>query len=142
MEARSKSRTYGNNTVAVIDTVTNAVIATISISVEPFGVAVTPDGSKVYVGNYGGYDYNGATSTVSVISTATNTVIASVSVGSNPFDVAVTPDGSKVYVANYSNGSCSTQCNTVSVIATASNTVIGINTRRHRALRRGGDPGW
>src|SRR5260370_42277215 len=39
------------NTVSVIDTTTNAVIATIPVGLLPFGVAVTPDGSKVYVTN-------------------------------------------------------------------------------------------
>ncbi len=43
----------------------------------PFGVAVTPDGSKVYVANDG-------SSTVSVIATATNTVTATIPVGSSP----------------------------------------------------------
>jgi YVTN family beta-propeller protein len=75
-----------------------------------------PDGSKVYVANFGD-------STVSVIATATNTVIGSpILVGGNirsvPVGLAVTPDGSKVYVANSGDS-------TVSVIATASDTVIG-----------------
>jgi YVTN family beta-propeller protein len=75
-------------------------------------VAVTPDGSKVYVTNQG-------SNTVSVIATATNTVVGSpITVGTNPEGVAVTPDGSKVYVANHGS-------NTVSVIATATNTVVG-----------------
>ena len=57
-------------------------------------MAVTPDGSKVYVAN-------DADDTVSVIATATNTVIGSpITVGIFPFGVAVTPDGSKVYVVN------------------------------------------
>jgi YVTN family beta-propeller protein len=75
-------------------------------------VAVTPDGSKVYVANFG-------SNTVSVIATATDTVIGSpIAVGARPEGVAVTPDGSKVYVANALS-------NTVSVIATATNTVTG-----------------
>jgi YVTN family beta-propeller protein len=57
----------------------------------PFGVAVTPDGSKVYVTNL-------LSNTVSVIATATNTVSATIAVGDHPEGVAVTPDGSKVYV--------------------------------------------
>ena len=75
-------------------------------------VAVTPDGSKVYVP-----DGNGGT-TVSVIATATNTVIATIPVGNNPFGVAVTSDSSRAYVAI--NG-----LNIVSVIDTATNTVVG-----------------
>jgi YVTN family beta-propeller protein len=38
-----------SNTVSVIDTATDTVIATIPVSLHPFGVAVSPDGSKVYV---------------------------------------------------------------------------------------------
>jgi YVTN family beta-propeller protein len=88
------------------------VTATIPIGGGPavFGVAVAPDGSKVYVAND---DAN----TVSVIATATNTVSATIPVGSGPDGVAVTPDGSKVYVANANS-------NNVSVIATTTNMVI------------------
>ena len=76
----------------------------------PFGVAVHPDGSRVYVANW-------LSQTVSVIDTATNTVVKTVAVGDNPVGVAVHPDGSRVYVANeYSH--------TVSVIDTATNTVV------------------
>jgi YVTN family beta-propeller protein len=49
----------GDNTVSVIDTATDTVTDTISVSshpgvtviARPFGVAVTPDGSKVYIAN-------------------------------------------------------------------------------------------
>ena len=58
-------------------------------------MAVTPDGSKVYVAN-------AFSSTVSVIATATNTVTATIPVG-DPAGMAVTPDGSKVYVTNNSD---------------------------------------
>jgi YVTN family beta-propeller protein len=97
--------------VSVISTATNTVTATIPVGLNPYGVAVTPDGSKVYVANAGEH-------TVSVISTATNTVIATVPVGNEPHGIAVTPDGSKVFVANYRDS-------TVSVISTATNTVTG-----------------
>jgi YVTN family beta-propeller protein len=100
-----------DGTVSVIATASNTVTATIPVGTQPYGTAVTPDGSKVYVANMGA-------NTVSVIATATNTVIATIPGFSEPFGVAVTPDGSKVYVSNFFS-------NTVSVIATASNTVIG-----------------
>jgi YVTN family beta-propeller protein len=75
-----------SNTVSVIDTATNTVIATIPVGTTPQGVAVTPDGSKVYVANS---DSN----TVSVIDTATNTVSATTPVGSYPvaFGVFIHP---------------------------------------------------
>ena len=53
------------------------------------GVAVTPNGSKVYVANNGD-------DTVSVISTATDTVTTIIPVGVEPTGLAVTPDGNKV----------------------------------------------
>jgi YVTN family beta-propeller protein len=75
----------------------------------PLGVAVTPDGTKVYVANRG-------SGTVSAIATATNAVVATIPVGGNPYGIAVTPDGTNVYV---------TTGNTVSVIDTATNNVVG-----------------
>src|SRR5215470_12722521 len=96
-----------SNTVSVIDTATDMVIATIPVGLSPFGVAVSPDGTKVYATSS---DVN----TVSVIDTATNIVIATIPGGIFPFGVAVTPDGSKVYVTN----SLYPGVNTVSVIDT------------------------
>jgi DNA-binding beta-propeller fold protein YncE len=55
--------------VPVIDTATNQVTATIPVNSFPFGVAVSPDGSKVCVTLF-------YPSEVSVIDTATNTAIA------------------------------------------------------------------
>jgi YVTN family beta-propeller protein len=56
------------------------VIATVPVGASPFGVAVTPDGRKVYV-------VNEVSDTVSVISTATNMVTATIA-ASNPAPVA------------------------------------------------------
>src|SRR5262245_28478983 len=73
-------------TVSVIDTATNAVVGSpIPVGNFPLGVAVMPDGSKVYVTNLGD-------NTVSVIAAAANTV-STIPVGFNPVGVAVTPDG-------------------------------------------------
>jgi YVTN family beta-propeller protein len=94
-------------TVSVINTANNKVIATIPVGDGTFGVAVSPDGSRVYVTN------NDA-ETVSVIDTATNTVIATITGAGNSIGVAVSPDGRKVYIAN-------TGIQSVSVIDTATN---------------------
>ena len=100
-------------TVSVIDTRTNRLVGSpIAVGERVVGVAVTPDGKKVYV-------TNAASNTVSVIAAASNSVIgAPIPVGDSPWGVAVTPDGKRVYVAN--NGSDS-----VSVIATATDRVVG-----------------
>jgi len=98
----------GDITVSVINIATNNVMATIPVGSGPFGVSVSPDGSKVYVANFDG--------TVSVINTATNNVSATITVGTNPEGISVSPDGTKVYVANAGT-------NTVSVINITTNTV-------------------
>ena len=59
----------------------------------PVGVAVTPNGSYVYVTNY-------HSDTVSVVQTSDNTVVDIISVGDFPRGVAVIPNGRYVYVAN------------------------------------------
>src|SRR5215472_3412943 len=62
---------FDPNTVSVIDTATNTVVATIPAN-KPAGVAVSRDGSRVYV--VGGDSPPGGN--VSVIDASTNTVIA------------------------------------------------------------------
>ena len=96
--------------VRVIDTTTNTLISSVSVGVNPSGVAVSPDGTRVYVANR-------SSNTVSVIDAANNAVVATVPVGSTPLGVAVNPSGTRVYVTN--NGS-----RTVSAIDTATNAVI------------------
>ncbi len=112
--AQAQTRAYvtdiSSNTVSVIDTATNTVVATIPVGVNPFGVAITPDGTRAYVTDV-------SSNTVSVIDTATNTVVATIPVGVIPRGVAITPDGTRAYATN--EGS-----NTVSVIDTATNTVV------------------
>ena len=78
----------------------------------PFGVAVSPTGTRVYVANHG-------SNNVSVIDTATRTVVGSpIPVGTGPIGLAVSPTGTWVYVANSGSGD-------ISVIDATTNTVIG-----------------
>jgi YVTN family beta-propeller protein len=99
-----------NGTLSVIEIATNTTVATILNLDDPFGVAVTPDGKRLYVGNTLG--------NMSVIDTGTNTVVATVNL-SGAQAVAAAPDGKHVYA---------TLGNTVSVIATATNTVVATVT--------------
>lgn len=110
----------GSNSVSVIDTATNSVVATVSVGTYPYGVAISPDGKYVYVANACGAGASCSGSpqgTVSVIDAATDAVTATITVGQDPVGVAVSPDGGRVYVSN--SGS-----NTVSVIDAATDTVI------------------
>ena len=100
---------YENN-VSVIQTSDNTVVDTIAVGTYPYGLAVSPGGSRVYVANLG-------SNTVSVIQTLDNTVVATVPVGDGPISVAVSPDGSRLYVTNQNSG-------TVSVLQTSDNTVV------------------
>lgn len=102
--------------VYVIDTSTNKVIGTVSVGSVPTGIAVSRDGTNVYVVAFGN------PGTLSVIDTASNEVTATVNVGMQPYGVAVTPDKTKVYVTNMGVWP-SNPSNTVSVIDTATNTV-------------------
>ena len=105
-----------DSTVSVIDTATKTVKTgtgyPISVGSDPYGVAVTPNGNKVYVVNNSG----GGAGTVSVIDTGAHTVSTTVNVGTDAIGVAVTPDSTKAYVTNFHD-------NTVSVIDTSHDTV-------------------
>jgi len=74
-----------------------AGIQGIQVGICPTGIAITPDGSRVYVSNEGEPP---APSHVSVINTVTNTVVAEVRVGVIPTSIAITPDGTRAYVVN------------------------------------------
>ena len=99
-----------SNTVSVIDTASNTVVATVPVGTDPWGVAVNPTGTRAYVANAN-------SNTVSVIDTASNSVVATVPVDTYPVGVSVNPAGSRAYVANYWSDS-------VSVIDTVSNSVV------------------
>jgi YVTN family beta-propeller protein len=102
----------------VIDTAINAVVATVPVGGFPRQVAITPDGTRVYVTIRSGI--NGR---VSVIATATNTEVATVPMEreNHPWGVAITPDGTHAYVVN---GVGTGGLGNVSVIDTATNIVV------------------
>jgi YVTN family beta-propeller protein len=82
--------------VAVIDTSTNTLTATIAVGILPTGLVVAPDSRHVYVSSLqpGG-------GVVSVIDTTTNAVVDSIAVSEPtklPLGVAITPDGRQLYV--------------------------------------------
>jgi YVTN family beta-propeller protein len=72
-----------DNAVAVLDTASGAVRATIAVGKLPAAVAVTPDGSEAWVGNV----FSGS---VSVIDVASGAVVATIAggTGTKPIDAA------------------------------------------------------
>lgn len=74
----------------------------IGVGANPSGIAVSPDGTRIYVST--GLDI--LPSSVSVIDTSTNTVVATVVLpdGASPMGLAVNTDGSRIYVPGYGTG--------------------------------------
>jgi len=102
----------GSDTVSVIRTSDNTVIATIPVATFPAGIAITPNGNFAYV------TIAKVAGEVSVINTTTNTVVGPpIVVGNLPDGIAITPNGAFAYVANYAGSN-------VSVINTSSNTAV------------------
>ncbi|HEY5841655.1 MAG TPA: YncE family protein, partial [Mycobacterium sp.] len=80
-------------------TATPTGVSTVDVGDGPFGVAVSPDGTRVYVANHGD-------DTVSVLD-GDGGVVSTVDVGEGPVGVAVSPDGTRVYVTNIDEGTVS-----------------------------------
>jgi len=74
----------GSDSIAVIDTNTLGLIQVIPVGSQPLGLAVTPDGSRLYVANS-----QSALAAISVIDLATLTTLPSLPAPSFPSDVAV-----------------------------------------------------
>ncbi|QYA98329.1 beta-propeller fold lactonase family protein [Streptomyces anulatus] len=84
--------TINTQQVLAIDTVTGEVVDTIQLDVEAGELALSPDGSRVYVAGM----YTGR---VGVIDTATNTA-TSFAVGGQAAAIDITPDGRHAYVGD------------------------------------------
>jgi YVTN family beta-propeller protein len=82
-----------SNTVSVVDTSTNRIVANLPVESQPQSIAVHPSGSFVYLTNL--YSNN-----VSVIDTVTNTIVMTILVGSYTTGIAVHPSGSFIYVGS------------------------------------------
>lgn len=93
--ARIYATNYFSKSVSVIDTSGKAALAKISVGIDPYGVAVSPDGTRLYVTHFPG------TGSVSVVDVAGQTVVSTILVGDGPRGVAVSPDGTRLYVTNF-----------------------------------------
>src|SRR5439155_797383 len=89
----------GDNSVSVIDTASHppAVVTVSGVGASPNGVAVSADGTKVYVASGGG--------TVSVIDAVSNSVctVCTVSTGGALGGIAVNAAGTLLYVTDFGN---------------------------------------
>lgn len=113
------------HTISVIDTATDDLLQQIELAITsqanvPFGIAVHPGGTKVYVTN----EVGNFVTVIQVDTTTTpptHSFLKKVPVGDTPQGVAVSPDGALVYVANLGS-------DTVSVIDTSSDNKFNFAT--------------
>jgi YVTN family beta-propeller protein len=89
--------TYDADSASVIDTETDAVLATIPVGAFPQHAAWSADGRFAYITNNEG-------NSISVINGETFAVTATIPTGSSPTSFAVLPDGSRGYVSNLRDG--------------------------------------
>ncbi|HWH42509.1 MAG TPA: hypothetical protein VNU21_21855, partial [Usitatibacter sp.] len=74
----------GAGTVQVIDTATNKIVASVEVGQRPWNMALTPDGSKLYVAC-------GRSGTVAVVDTKDYKKLREIAVGKLPWGVAMGP---------------------------------------------------
>lgn len=83
---------FKDNTVSVIDTATERVVATVPVAAGPDGIVLAPGGRSAFVSG-------SSASAVSEIDTATDSVTRSIDVGKGPQGLAMTADGKWLLVA-------------------------------------------
>jgi YVTN family beta-propeller protein len=94
----------GDSQVAVINAATlsskneNPAETDINVGLFPQALAISPDGSQVWVADTGPQTSVSSPSGVAVIDTSTNTVIAKLPLKGDPSQVAFSPDGALAYV--------------------------------------------
>ena len=90
-----------------------SVVATVPVGADPWGIALSPDGTRAYVANYG-------SGTLSIINTSALTT-STVGVGSGPAYLALTPDGTTAYLPSNSDDS-------VAIVNLTTQTLMGALT--------------
>jgi YVTN family beta-propeller protein len=111
-----------DQTVSVVDTTSNQVVATIPFSVEILYLAVNPVTNRIYLVT--GYP----ASTVYVINGADNSIVTTIAIGNGGTGIAVDANSNRVYVANNADA-------TISVIDGGSNSVTD-------TIAMPGNPNW
>jgi predicted alpha-1,2-mannosidase len=84
---------FFGDSITPIDPQTKFTGVDIPVGLNPRDLALSPDGTRVFVADNGSND-------VSVVDTSLQKTIATVKVGNAPWGIRVTPDGKTVWVAN------------------------------------------
>ena len=94
----------GNSSIAIINSATlnpknfSPAETDINTGTFPQDLAVTPDGTQLWVANTGPQTQPDSPTSVSVIDTATNKVTATIRTKGAPSQIAFSPDGTRAYV--------------------------------------------
>lgn len=104
----------GLNQVVEVDTTANAVVGSPVTMPGALNLALTPDGSSLFV------DGGGQSDSVSVIATASNSVSGSPILISAPSGLVVSPDGTRLYVVTTTSSGPG-----LAVVDTANDGVVG-----------------
>ena len=121
-----------DGTISVINTVTDKVMATISAGKQPWAVAVTPYGKRLYISNHRAINMvTAVNSEVTAIETATHAILASITLDNQgPANgLAISPDGSDVYVTT--GHRAIEDANAVTVINTKTNQISARKVMPH-----------
>jgi YVTN family beta-propeller protein len=78
----------------VVDVASGTTLATLPVGVEPTGLAVSPDGTRVYV-------VSQAEKKLTIVDATANAVAANVGLPSQPREVVVAPDGRRLWVSTF-----------------------------------------
>jgi YVTN family beta-propeller protein/cysteine-rich repeat protein len=101
---------FRDDTVSLVSLATGTVSVTVPVGDGPWGVAVHPRGTELWITNRGGRS-------VSVIDLATRAVTATIPVGRVPLGIAFDASGTRAYVTSYGD-------DRVDVIDTATRAVV------------------
>jgi YVTN family beta-propeller protein/autotransporter-associated beta strand protein len=110
-----------SNQLSVINTATQGVVQTIATGPNPFGIAINPTGTTVYVANNVGGDSVSVYSANASTGQLTQTTTIALAAFAGPRGIAFSPDGSRAYITEQN-------ANTVVVVNTATNAVVGAVT--------------
>lgn len=113
-----------DSSLSTFDAATHEVRTTRGLGQNPTAVAVTPDGRKAYIANFGPVSSAPAAErqTVTVVDVLSGQPLREITVGLQPVSVAVSPDGASVWVANSGSPADS---GSISIIDTDTDAVVG-----------------
>jgi phospholipase C len=109
--------------IAIIDTSTFTWVSAMVSETNPYGIAATPDGSKLYV-TESGTNLVSSFEVASLVGATAQQAGTTILVGVYPHGVTVSPDGARAYVANTGPEAGPGGSDTVSAIKVSTDTVV------------------